>query len=51
VSHKLNAIATEGTGMVVTMHYKDGCKVPIPEEVWQMVIRLEGREPPRLQHK
>jgi acyl-CoA thioester hydrolase len=49
VSHTLDAVATEGTGMVVTMHYQEGRKVPIPEEVWQMVIRLEGREPPRIQ--
>ena len=47
VSENLNAIATEGTGTIVCMHYKDGRKVPIPEEVWQMIIKLEGKEPKR----
>ena len=47
VSENLKAIATEGTGTIVCMHYKDGRKVPIPEEVWQMIIKLEGKEPKR----
>jgi len=47
VSENLNAIATEGTGTIVCMHYKDGRKVPIPEEVWQMIVKLEGKEPKR----
>jgi acyl-CoA thioester hydrolase len=47
VSENLKAIATEGTGTIVCMHYKDGKKVPIPDEVWQMIIKLEGKEPKR----
>lgn len=47
VSHKLNGVATEGAGTLVTVNYNDGKKVPIPDEVWQMVIKLEGKEPPR----
>ena len=48
-SHALDAVATEGTGTIVAMHYKEGKKVSIPDDVWQMVIRLEGKEPPRTQ--
>ena len=49
VSHELDAVATEGTGTIVVMHYREGRKLPIPDDVWQMVIRLEGKEPPRTQ--
>ncbi|TMQ35000.1 MAG: acyl-CoA thioesterase [Planctomycetota bacterium] len=41
VSQRLDAIATEGKGTIVTMHYKEGKKVPIPLEVRQMIARLE----------
>ena len=50
VSEKLNAVATEGTGTIVTVNYKDGKKVNIPDEVWEMVIKLEGKEPPTKSH-
>jgi acyl-CoA thioester hydrolase len=45
VSHRLDAITTEGKGTIVTMHYKEGKKVPIPEEVRQMIARLEKGPP------
>ena len=48
VSDKLDAVATEGTGTIVCMRYKDGKKVPIPDDLWQMVVRLEGKEPRQL---
>jgi len=47
VSHELDAVATEGTGTIVTIHYASAKKVPIPEDVLQMIVRLEGKEPPR----
>jgi acyl-CoA thioester hydrolase len=47
VSDKLGAVTTEGTGTIVCMHYKEGKKMPIPDEVWQMIVRLEGKEPKR----
>ena len=49
LSHTLDAVATEGTGTIVIMHYREGKKIPMPDDVWQMVIRLEGKEPPRTQ--
>src|SRR6266478_8654016 len=33
VSRQLGAIATEGQGTVVTFHYGDGKKVPVPDEL------------------
>jgi acyl-CoA thioester hydrolase len=48
VSHKLDAIATEGAGTIVCMHYKEGKKVPIPDDLWQLVIKLEGKEPTKV---
>lgn len=43
VSHRLGAVATEGQGIVVTYHYGEGKKVPIPEELRQRIAVLEGR--------
>jgi acyl-CoA thioester hydrolase len=43
VSHRLNAVAADGTGTIVTFHYPDGKKVPIPEDLRQRIERLEGR--------
>src|SRR5947209_9902551 len=47
VSHGLDEVATEGTALIVTMHYATGKKVPIPAEVLQMIFKLEGKEPPK----
>ena len=45
VSHRLNAVAAEGTGTIVTFHYERGQKVPIPEELRRRIERIEGRGP------
>jgi len=45
VSHKLHAVAADGGGTIVTYHYADGKKVPIPEELKRRIERLEGRLP------
>ena len=42
VSRRLGAIATEGTGTVVTFHYGEGKKVPVPEELRERIRILEG---------
>src|SRR5207245_6914297 len=45
VSHRLEAVAAEGHGTIVTFHYPDGKKVPIPDELRRRIERLEaGRE-------
>ena len=43
VSHQLNAVAAEGTGTIVTFHYGEGKKAPIPEELRQRIEKIEGR--------
>ena len=43
VSHRLNAVAADGTGTIVTFNYADGKKVSIPEEIRQRIERLESR--------
>jgi len=45
VSHSLAAVAAEGQGTVVSFHYAEGRKVPLPAELRQRIARLEGREP------
>lgn len=42
VSHRLQAVATEGQGTVVAFHYADGKKVPIPEELKRRIATLEA---------
>ena len=42
VSQKLNALATEGEGTIVTFHYERGEKVPVPEELRRRIAQLEG---------
>ena len=45
VSHRLEAVAADGHGTIVTFHYPDGKKVPIPDELRRRIERLEaGRE-------
>jgi acyl-CoA thioester hydrolase len=43
VSHKLGAVAAEGQGTVVTYHYAQGRKVPMPDELRRRIADLEGR--------
>jgi acyl-CoA thioester hydrolase len=41
VSHRLKAVAAEGQGTIVTYHYAEGKKVPIPEELRRRIAALE----------
>ncbi len=41
VSHRLQAVTTEGSGTVVTYHYGEGRKVPVPEELKKRIAELE----------
>ena len=43
VSHRLAAVVTEGQGTVVTYHYGEGKKVPIPDELRRRIAALEGK--------
>jgi acyl-CoA thioester hydrolase len=43
VSHNLGAVAAEGQGTVVTYHYAQGRKVPMPDELRHRIADLEGR--------
>ncbi len=42
VSHRLAAVAAEGQGIIVTYHYGEGKKVPIPEELRRRIVELEA---------
>jgi acyl-CoA thioester hydrolase len=42
VSQKLNALATEGEGTIVTYHYQRGEKALVPEELRRRITQLEG---------
>jgi acyl-CoA thioester hydrolase len=42
VSHKLAALAAEGTGTIVAYHYAQGKKVPIPDELRRRITELEA---------
>src|SRR5262245_60216592 len=42
VSRKLAAVAAEGTGTIVTYHYAQGQKTPIPEELRRRIAELEA---------
>jgi acyl-CoA thioester hydrolase len=44
VSHSLEAVAAEGQGIIVTYHYGEGKKAPIPEEIRRRIENLEGRK-------
>ena len=41
-SEKLDGVATEGEGTVVTFHYGRGEKVPVPEELRRRIAELEA---------
>jgi acyl-CoA thioester hydrolase len=43
VSRQLSAVATEGQGTIVSYHYPDGKKVPLPEELKERIRSLEAR--------
>jgi acyl-CoA thioester hydrolase len=43
VSEKLQKIAAEGDGLIVSYDYREGRKVAIPREVRQSIEKLEGR--------
>src|SRR5262245_54212210 len=42
VSHAQRAVVTEGEGTVVTYHYADGRKVPVPPDLRQRIADLEA---------
>lgn len=42
VSRKLAAVAAEGTGTIVTYHYGQATKVPVPEELRRRIAELEA---------
>lgn len=44
VSHRLNAVAADGGGTIVTFHYEEGKKVLVPDEIRRRIEGLEGRE-------
>ena len=41
VSHKSQAIAAEGEGVVVSYNYRESKKTPLPEEMKQCILALE----------
>lgn len=42
VSHSLQKMAAEGQGMVVSYNYRENKKTPIPPEIRQRILELEG---------
>jgi acyl-CoA thioester hydrolase len=42
VSHRLEAVAAEGHGTIVTFHYPEGKKVPMPDDLRKRIERLEA---------
>jgi len=42
VSHKSQAIAAEGEGVVVSYNYRESKKTPLPEEMKQRILAVEG---------
>ena len=42
VSHRLQAVVTEGEGTIVTFHYGRGEKVPMPDELRRRITELEA---------
>jgi acyl-CoA thioester hydrolase len=43
VSHRLGKVAADGQGTIVTYHYQEGKKVPIPDELRRRIDEVEGR--------
>jgi acyl-CoA thioester hydrolase len=46
VSERLDAVATEGKGTIVTFHYGENRKVPIPDELRRRIAELEASTRP-----
>jgi acyl-CoA thioester hydrolase len=44
VSHKLNAIAAEGDGVVVSFNYRDNKKTALPAEIKKRIEELEAKK-------
>jgi acyl-CoA thioester hydrolase len=51
LSERLEGVATEGQGVIVTFHYAEGLKVPVPDELRRRIAALEATagpgQPPR----
>jgi acyl-CoA thioester hydrolase len=45
VSHRLNAVATEGQGIIVAYHYREGRKVSLTDELRRRIAELEATAP------
>jgi len=45
VSHGLQAIAADGQGTIVTFHYPQGKKVPMPDELRRRIEHLQSGTP------
>ena len=45
VSQNQAEVVTEGQGTIVTYHYAQGTKVPVPEELKRRIQALEGKGP------
>ena len=45
VSEKLQKIAAEGEGLIVSFDYRKGRKAPVPTKIRAQIEALEGREP------
>jgi len=41
VSHKAQAVAAEGEGIIVSYNYRENKKTPLPEELKQRILALE----------
>jgi acyl-CoA thioester hydrolase len=44
ISQRQGEVVTEGKGTIVTFHYADGKKVPVPEELKRRIMALEGSD-------
>ncbi|HEV3237636.1 MAG TPA: thioesterase family protein [Gemmataceae bacterium] len=43
VSHRLQAVTTEGRGTIVTFDYATGRKVAVPEDLRRKIAEMEGK--------
>lgn len=43
VSERLNAIAAEGSGIIVTFDYMANTKAPVPDDLRRLIEQMEGR--------
>jgi acyl-CoA thioester hydrolase len=42
VSHQFQKVAAEGQGVMVSFNYHENQKAPLPEEIKQRILKLEG---------